>query len=111
MADSMFDNECELSSDPDEIEEGMRKMVEFLEHFQSDIENKTGCAGRIGSGTLACERITVNSATLQKILDCEKTLAEKIGTAANAKFCICGETLWHYGKVVKYINEFTEMST
>ena len=52
--------------------------------------------------------LTVNTATLMKMLNCGKPTAIRIGTAAGAKIVIGRKILWNVTILQKYLNDIAE---
>lgn len=53
-------------------------------------------------------RVTVNTESLAKMLDCGRATAVKIGTAAGARVQIGKRVLFKMDKVDEYLNKLTE---
>ena len=54
------------------------------------------------------ERLTANTETLAKCLDCGRGTAVKIGEAAGARIQIGKRVLWNVHKVQLYLNNVTK---
>lgn len=54
------------------------------------------------------EHVTVNTKTLQGMLNCGRETAVKIGTEANARIKIGRRVLWDVGKIKEYVKDIND---
>lgn len=94
-------------SETEKMERGIISLLNFFEIVEKNL--KAAMYGTIwpNRGIKPCERLTVNTATLARMLDCDRDLAEKIGNEAEAKLYVGDEVLWNHRKVEVYVNEYS----